>query len=44
MAAFEEQRNALLLCLPSVKECIRKRVNHFTSGKVDSAEENVEKQ
>ena len=45
IAGFEEQRNSLLLCLPSVKECICKRVNYFTSGQAavtDSAEENGE--
>ena len=42
MATFEGQRNSLFLCLSSVKECVCKRVNHFTSGNADSGEENIE--
>ena len=30
------QKNSLLLCLPSVKECVCKQVNHFASAIVDS--------
>jgi len=41
MAAMEEERNVIILCLPSTKECVCKRVHNFTSNTA-SGEENRE--
>ena len=41
MAVIEEEGNAIILCLPSAKECVCKRVQNFTSNTA-SGEENGE--
>ena len=41
MAAIEEERNAIILCMPNAKECLCRRLHHFTTD-VDSAGKDVE--